>query len=80
MMGAYQLINACTAIETLEVLRNKGYNISDENIIEGMKNAKWPGRMEIINESPLIVIDGAHNPGAAVKLKESIEMYLQIKE
>ena len=50
MMGAYQLINACTAIETLEVLRNKGYNISDENIIEGMKNAKWPGRMEIINQ------------------------------
>lgn len=79
MMGAYQLINACTAIETLEVLRNKGYNISDENIIEGMKNAKWPGRMEIINESPLIVIDGAHNPGAAVKLKESIEMYFTNK-
>lgn len=79
MMGAYQLINACTAIETLEILRSKGYNITDENIIEGMKNAKWPGRMEIVKEHPLIVIDGAHNPGAAIKLKESIEMYFTNK-
>lgn len=79
MMGAYQLINACTAIETLEILRSKGYDITDENIIEGMKNAKWPGRMEVVKEQPLIVIDGAHNPGAAVKLKESIEMYFTNK-
>lgn len=79
MMGAYQLINACTAIETLEILRSKGYDITDENIIEGMKNAKWPGRMEVVKEQPLMVIDGAHNPGAAVKLKESIEMYFTNK-
>ena len=80
MMGAYQLINACTAIENVRSLKKiKGNIFSDENIIEGMKNAKWPGRMEIINESPLIVIDGAHNPGAAVKLKESIEMYFTNK-
>lgn len=79
MMGAYQLINACTAIETLEILRSKGYDITDENIIEGMKNAKWPGRMEVVKEQPLIVIDGAHNPGAAIKLKESIEMYFTNK-
>ena len=79
MMGAYQLINACTAIETLEILRSKGYDITDENIIEGMKNAKWPGRMEVVKEQPLIVIDGAHNPGAAVKLNESIEMYFTNK-
>ena len=79
MMGAYQLINACTAIETLEIFRSKGYDITDENIIEGMKNAKWPGRMEVVKEQPLIVIDGAHNPGAAIKLKESIEMYFTNK-
>lgn len=79
MMGAYQLINACTAIEALEILRSKGYDITDENIIEGMKNAKWPGRMEVVKEQPLIVIDGAHNPGAAIKLKESIEMYFTNK-
>lgn len=79
MMGAYQLINACTAIETLEILRSKGYDITDENIIEGMKNAKWPGRMEVVKEQPLIVIDGAHNPGATIKLKESIEMYFTNK-
>ena len=75
-MGACQLMDAA-AIETLEVLRNKGYNMSDENIIEGMKNAKWPGRMEIINESPLIVIDGAHNPGAADNSKRCIRIILQ---
>lgn len=79
MMGAYQLINACTAIEVVEILRRKDYDISDEDIKNGMKNAKWPGRMEIVKEEPLIVIDGAHNPGAAIKLKESIEMYFTNK-
>lgn len=79
MMGAYQIVNACTAIEALLALRDKGYEIKDKHIYEGMKNAVWPGRMEIINENPLIVIDGAHNPAAANMLRETIEMYFTNK-
>ena len=38
------------------------YKISDENIYDGLKNVKWPGRFEILGENPIFVLDGAHNP------------------
>ncbi|MEW6214234.1 MAG: folylpolyglutamate synthase/dihydrofolate synthase family protein [Nitrospirota bacterium] len=42
------------------------------SIREGLKNVKWPGRLEIINEEPPILIDGAHNPAAAVALSNAL--------
>ncbi len=55
--GEHQLINATTAILTSHVL-----GISQNSIRNGLKNTKWGGRFEIINEDPLIILDGGHNP------------------
>ena len=41
----------------------------------GLANVKWPARLEVMNKSPLVVIDGAHNIDGIEKLTESIDMY-----
>lgn len=62
LVGSYQPMNASVAITALEILRDKGYKITDENIYEGLKDVSWPGRFEILGENPVFVLDGAHNP------------------
>lgn len=68
LSGDYQIENAITVIETI---KNSGYDIPYNIIYKGLENAFFPARMEIISETPLVVLDGAHNPdGAAVLSKE----------
>ena len=74
MLGTYQSINAATAIETLLCLENYGYQL-EEHIEQGLSEAVWNGRMEIISEEPLFIIDGAHNPGAVKELRNSMDLY-----
>lgn len=74
MLGTYQSINAATAIEMLLYLENYGYQL-EEYIEQGLSKAMWNGRMEIISEDPLFIIDGAHNPGAVKELRNSMDLY-----
>lgn len=62
MDGEFQIYNAITAIEIIEILKNKGFLISDENTEYGINHAKIDGRMDFISEN--ICLDGAHNPQA----------------
>lgn len=73
LKGNWQINNACTAIETIEVMRNAGYNISKEAVRKGIKSTVWHGRFEKICSEPCIIIDGAHNPHAAKMLRETID-------
>lgn len=72
MLGTYQVLNSALAIETVDVLKRKGYTITTENLQKGLEQAKWKGRFECISTNPLFYIDGAHNPDAVKKLKESL--------
>ncbi|MGM0378377.1 MAG: bifunctional folylpolyglutamate synthase/dihydrofolate synthase [Bacillota bacterium] len=74
MIAKYQIQNAILA---LEVLKNLDENL---NIKKGLKEAKWPGRFEIINDKPLIIIDGAHNLQGANALKISIKKLFKDKK
>ncbi len=76
MLGVFQSENASIAIEAACALRKKGYNISDNSIKIGLKKAVCKGRFEIISYNPLVILDGAHNPDAANRLKENINVYL----
>lgn len=78
MLGTYQSLNAATAIETLLRLESYGYQL-EEYIELGLSKAMWNGRMEIISEEPLFIIDGAHNPGAVKELRDSIDLYFTNK-
>ncbi len=77
LLGRYQLENAATAVAALEVLAGRGFGISRDSIITGLAKVSWPGRFQIVSRSPLIVVDGAHNPAAARGLRQSIEHYFK---
>jgi dihydrofolate synthase/folylpolyglutamate synthase len=64
--GEHQAMNCGLAIAMLDTLKAGGYKIDDNKAIEGLKDIKMPGRMEIINEDPRILIDAAHN-AASIK-------------
>jgi len=75
LLGRYQLENAAVAVAALEVLAEKGFRISRDSIINGLAEVNWPGRFQILSHHPLLVVDGAHNPDSARKLKQSLEQY-----
>ncbi len=80
MLGSYQAENACVAIETVKFLRKYDFNINDENIINGLNNAFWLGRLEVVSDKPLIILDGAHNVDAFNRLVEFIKCIKQNKK
>jgi len=75
LLGQHQLENAATAVATLEVLAEKGFHISGDSITRGLAQVSWPGRLQVLSRRPLIVVDGAHNPDSARKLRQSLEQY-----
>lgn len=74
MAGRYQVQNAMCVIEAVKQLRKQGYIISKENLKRGLEQAQWEGRFSKLSQSPLFIIDGAHNEDAAQKLRETLEM------
>jgi dihydrofolate synthase/folylpolyglutamate synthase len=77
--GPHQIINATTALGAMEVLDDLGYPVSNDAMIEGLKEVEWPGRLEMVCSSPRVVLDGAHNPAGALVLKESLEKEFQYR-
>jgi len=75
LLGQYQLENAAVAVAALEVLVERGFKISKDSIVNGLAKVSWPGRLQILSRQPLLVVDGAHNPASAQKLKQSLEEY-----
>ncbi len=72
LLGEHQLENASLAMSMLERLRDLHYPVPYDDTYTGFSGVRWPGRMEILSESPLIVADGAHNPYSATRLAETI--------
>ncbi|MDP3387539.1 MAG: folylpolyglutamate synthase/dihydrofolate synthase family protein [Eubacteriales bacterium] len=77
LIGSHQAINCLTALKTIEVLIDKGYAIDSEQIIEALETVRFNGRMEILNQQPLIIIDGAHNADGLERLSENIASYFK---
>ncbi len=61
LLGEHQIYNAATVFEAGLAMIDKGFNITEKNIIDGIYNAKLPARVQIISRNPMIVIDGGHN-------------------
>ncbi|MFC1712204.1 bifunctional folylpolyglutamate synthase/dihydrofolate synthase [Candidatus Poribacteria bacterium] len=72
LVGDHQLINAATAIGTLELLRFHDSTISAESIRAGLEKVKWPARIEVIGHNPTIILDAAHNADSAKALSDTI--------
>ncbi|HJB28634.1 MAG TPA: bifunctional folylpolyglutamate synthase/dihydrofolate synthase [Candidatus Blautia faecavium] len=80
LSGEHQPGNAAVALKTLQCLDEKGFPTTLEQRKTGLKEAQWPGRFSVIHRSPLFIVDGAHNPGAAEMLAESVRRYFNGKK
>ena len=71
--GVWQRENLSLALAVLKLLEESGYPITKEAVQSGIAKTIWHGRYEVLQTEPLFIIDGAHNPIAAKRLKETIE-------
>jgi dihydrofolate synthase/folylpolyglutamate synthase len=80
LAGEHQVSNALMAIRAMELLEGCGDQISRYSLEAGISGTEWPGRLEILNSRPRIILDGAHNPAAADKVRQYVETFLQPKK
>ncbi|HEX9780967.1 MAG TPA: folylpolyglutamate synthase/dihydrofolate synthase family protein [bacterium] len=71
LLGRHQADNAATAVAALEALSAKGSPFSA--VRQGLPEVVWPGRLELVSDSPCVLMDGAHNPPAALALRRALE-------
>lgn len=72
LLGRHQVTNAVIALGAIEVVKEKGYEIEDKAIYEGLESTYWPGRLEVVRRDPLVVLDCAHNPAGIKTLRDAI--------
>jgi dihydrofolate synthase / folylpolyglutamate synthase len=69
LLGAHQAINCATAVAALEAC---GLPVTPQQVSEGLLQTTWPGRFQIVNRNPTVVLDGAHNAAAAERLAATL--------
>lgn len=72
LTGEHQAINTAVTIAAIEQVVASGIEVSDSAIQEGLHTVNWPGRLEVVQENPLVVLDAAHNRASAKWLCESL--------
>ncbi|XXM72275.1 bifunctional folylpolyglutamate synthase/dihydrofolate synthase [Lysinibacillus sphaericus] len=73
MMGAHQVQNAAIAVKAAGILQSQGViTVTDTALRNGLKKAYWPGRMEVVSDTPAVILDGAHNPEGIKALSATI--------
>lgn len=75
LLGRHQRDNATTAIAILHELREQGVSISDQALQTGLASTRWPGRFELLQQHPVLVVDSAHNENSAQKLRAALAHY-----
>ena len=69
MLGKHQLRNAALAKKAIELSQIK---ITPNAMEQWLMKAKWPGRLQMVCDKPLVILDGAHNVVGMEKLKEFV--------
>jgi dihydrofolate synthase/folylpolyglutamate synthase len=77
LRGRHQIGNTSVAIRLAESLRSKGFEISKDAIIEGVRTASHAGRLELHDGQPSWLFDGAHNPAGARVLREFLDEFVK---
>ncbi|OPZ82838.1 MAG: Folylpolyglutamate synthase [bacterium ADurb.Bin429] len=73
LLGAHQQINAAAAIGLAECLAEQDEPITPAAIRAGIANVAWPGRMQVLAERPLLILDGAHDPASVEALLAALD-------
>ena len=65
LIGRHQVDNAAITLAVCEILKQQGATITENSLRQGIGNIQWPGRLEVVSQKPMIILDGAHNLVAA---------------
>jgi len=68
--GRHQLDNAACALALLEAAAPQGIAVTADAVRAGLRVVNWAGRLEVVDRCPTILLDGAHNPAAAMALAD----------
>ena len=80
LKGKKQIHNALLVIKGVDILKEKGYQITEKALREGLKTVIHKARFEKISEKPTIIYDGAHNEEAILNFQNSVKMYAKDKK
>ena len=72
LLGLFQPGNALLAVAAVHA---GGIRVSETAIRQGLARVRWPGRFQLIQAEPPVVLDGAHNPAGAQALAASVRHY-----
>ncbi len=76
LKGRYQVQNAAVSLAALEhVEQSMGLSCEKNVLQKTWQNFTWPGRLEVLREKPLVVLDGAHNPAAIKELSQAMQEF-----
>ncbi|MCB9077326.1 MAG: bifunctional folylpolyglutamate synthase/dihydrofolate synthase [Anaerolineaceae bacterium] len=76
LLGRHQITNAVTALAALAGLRERaGVQISNQAIADGLASVTWPGRLELLQQRPYVILDSAMNGDSAEKLAGALAHY-----
>lgn len=73
LIGQHQAINTAVVLGVAERLKQANFALSDTAVRDGLWNVNWPGRMEIIDQNPIVLLDSAHNGESGQWLRENIQ-------
>jgi len=73
LLGDHQLLNASAAVGAVEALSFSSVDIPAEAIARGLREVRWPGRLEVMQNRPLVVLDSAKDAEAMRALKEAVK-------
>ena len=76
LAGEHQAVNCGLALALLDQLKGQGIKIDDETAKRGLANVYIPGRMEMINADPRILVDGAHNAASIRALMRALGQHV----
>lgn len=75
LLGRHQVENAATAYAALQTLNQNGLTVGLDAIREGFAGVSWPGRFDILQRQPAVVVDSAHNQDSAQRLQVALREY-----
>jgi dihydrofolate synthase/folylpolyglutamate synthase len=76
LLGEHQAINCGLALSVLDRLKARGIAINDARAMEGLTKTQLPGRMELISQTPRVLVDGAHNAASLDALMRAIGQHV----
>ena len=79
LIGPHQMVNAATAIGIIEALGLQNVAVPDAAVQNGIRDARWPGRLEVVGRKPFVLLDGAHNKASARILAEAVKKIFKYK-